>query len=123
MRSFLISSVVVIIFVGVGLIPVLVFLSPPAHAQVNTMINLSTLNPLTCTDLNCVLQAIIKGIVGLAPPVVAIMVLIGGYQIVTAGGDPKKLQSGKQTVLWAAIGFAIIIIAQGVALVIQDVLN
>jgi type IV secretory pathway VirB2 component (pilin) len=41
----------------------------------------------------------------------AIFMMVGGYQMVTASGDPQKFETGKRTLLFAAIGFIIILAA------------
>lgn len=58
-----------------------------------------------------------------ATPVVVIMVLIGGYQILFAAGDPKKFENGRNTILYAAVGFVVILLAKGVTSIIKDVLG
>lgn len=59
----------------------------------------------------------------IAPPIVTLMVLYGAFQILFAGGEPEKFANGKKTILWAVIGYAIILIASGISLVIRDVLS
>jgi type IV secretory pathway VirB2 component (pilin) len=41
----------------------------------------------------------------------AIFMMVGGYQMITASGDPQKFDTGKRTLLFAAIGFIIILAA------------
>jgi type IV secretory pathway VirB2 component (pilin) len=41
----------------------------------------------------------------------AIFMMVGGYQMITASGDPQKFETGKRTLLFAAIGFIIILAA------------
>jgi type IV secretory pathway VirB2 component (pilin) len=43
--------------------------------------------------------------------VCAIFIIIGGYQMITASGNPQKFDTGKRTLLFAAIGFIIILAA------------
>lgn len=78
-------------------------------------------NPLSCNDLNCVFIKIIDGLLKIAIPLVAIMVLYAGFQMLTAGGDEKKYSNGKQTLKYAVIGFAIILISKGVTNIIIDI--
>ncbi len=78
-------------------------------------------NPLGCRDLGCVVDKIIDGIYYLSIPVVSIMVLIGGFQILVASGDPEKLKTGKNTILYAALGFAVILLAKSVVLIVRSI--
>lgn len=68
----------------------------------------------------CVVNNIIDGLFTLAIPITSVMVLVGGFQILFAAGNPEKLTTGKKTIIYAVIGFAVIILAKGVALIIQD---
>ncbi|GEM_PF-1221786 len=84
-------------------------------------------NPLNCPDngggsgFQCVAEAIISALFKISIPIVAIMVLIGGFQLMTAGGDAEKVKSGRRTLLYAVVGFAVITIANGVVYIIQDI--
>ena len=80
-------------------------------------------NPLSCGDLGSCVDKVLRDLLLLATPNVAVMVIIGGYQILTAGGEPEKFSRGKKTIIYAAVGFAIILLANGVVYIIQDVFN
>ena len=45
-----------------------------------------------------------------------LMLVVGGFKFLTAGGDPKKVESGQGTLTWAVAGLAILI---GVWFVLQ----
>lgn len=40
-----------------------------------------------------------------------IMLIIGGFSLLTSAGDAKKLEQGKQTLTYALVGFLIIFVA------------
>lgn len=80
-------------------------------------------NPVGCGDFGCVADKIINSLLGIAIPIVAVMVLIGGFQIITAGGDPEKFKTGRKTVLYAVVGYAVILVAKGVRLIITSILT
>jgi len=80
-------------------------------------------NPLSCQDFGCILTQIISKIAQLAIPIVVIMVLVGGFQIMTAGGNEEKVKEGKSTIKWAVIGYIIILLANGLVLIIKSVLG
>lgn len=56
-------------------------------------------------------------------PLVAIMILVGGYWMVTSGGNSERFTQGRKTILYAVIGFAVILLAQGVAAIIQNIFS
>ena len=74
-------------------------------------------------DIPSLVDKIATELIILATPVVIIMVLIGGYQILFAAGDPKKFETGRNTILYAAIGLVVVLIAKGVTSIIKSVLG
>jgi hypothetical protein len=46
--------------------------------------------------------------------IVGLLVILGGFTIATAGGDPSKLNSGRNYILYAMIGFAIALFASAI---------
>jgi hypothetical protein len=41
-----------------------------------------------------------------------IIIIIGGLQLVTSGGDTAKVQKARQSIIYAAVGLVVIILAQ-----------
>lgn len=56
-------------------------------------------------------------------PICGILVIVGGFQMMTAAGDPEKFSKGKKTLLYAAIGFAVLLFATSIPPLIQSVLT
>jgi hypothetical protein len=56
-------------------------------------------------------------------PIAVVMVIVGGFQMLFAAGDPEKFKSGQKTILYSAIGYAIIFLADGIATLIQNALS
>ncbi len=83
-----------------------------------------TLNdPLSGQTLQDVVDKVTTGLIQIATPIVGIMFVIGGFQIMVAGGNAEKVKQGRSTLLYAAIGFAVILVATSVHLVLVDVLK
>jgi type IV secretory pathway VirB2 component (pilin) len=80
-------------------------------------------NPLSCDNFQCVLQKIIGGLQTFANIIAPLMVLIGGLQLMFAGGNEERIKSGKKTILYAVVGYAIVLLASGLSLIIKDVLG
>ncbi len=79
-------------------------------------------NPLGTTDtvwklIDTIITALRDKI---APPIVGLMVIYGAFQILFAGGEPEKFKTGRKTILYAVIGYAIIFVASGIDLIIKD---
>ncbi len=82
-------------------------------------INLTT--PISCTNFSCVFERIMNTLFWIAVPLTGIMVIIGAFQILTAAGNPEKFKSGKKTLLYAVIGFAVVLISGGVVPIIMSI--
>ena len=59
----------------------------------------------------------------LSIPIVSIMILWGAFLMLTAAGDPGKIQKGKDTIKWAIWGFVAVILAGGVATIIRELIG
>ncbi len=96
--------------------------TPPAPAGGGrSTVNLP--NPLSCDKISCVAQNIVSGLFYIATPIVVIMILIGAFQILTAGGSPEKVTKGRNTIFYAVVGYAVVLVAQGLVFLIQNVLS
>jgi type IV secretory pathway VirB2 component (pilin) len=78
-------------------------------------------NPLNKT-LPQIVADLMTGLRDIAVPIAVILILYGGFQIMTAGGNPQKFEEGKKTLLYTAIGLAVILLAQTIADVIKDII-
>ncbi|HEX4104174.1 MAG TPA: pilin [Candidatus Paceibacterota bacterium] len=85
--------------------------------------NLVLQDPLggSCTTLSCPLTAVTNFLFTIAIPLCGIMILIGGFQMMTASGDPEKFSKGRKTLLYAVIGFVVVLLAGSVAALIQNI--
>lgn len=81
-------------------------------------------NPLNTTSFTVVANNVIYFVsTTIAIPLTAIMVLVGALQVTTSAGDPEKFSRGRKTILYAAIGFVIAIIATGVTSIISSLIG
>jgi hypothetical protein len=86
-------------------------------------------NPIGCDGaageppILCVWKKIYTFIWNISFPIATIMILVGAWQILTAGGEPKGFESGKKTILYAVIGLAIVLVATSLPLLIKDILG
>ena len=70
-----------------------------------------------------VLQQIIGRLLQIAYPLLAGMVFYGGMQMMFARGVSEKYNAGKKTILYAVIGFAVILVSQGIAFILADLIK
>jgi hypothetical protein len=70
--------------------------------------------------LSNVLEKIRDILKGVGYIVCAIFMIWGGYLMITSSGDPKRFETGKTTLLYALIGFIVILIADKVVKFIEN---
>ena len=81
-------------------------------------------NPLGNIDtIQELINQIINGLIILAAPVVTIMTLWGGFKIMTSAGNAVKYTEGGKIILYAAVGFGILLLAKGVTAIIELVIG
>ncbi len=100
--------------------------NPPLSTNPSDSTNpggISLKNPLNFTNLSDLLTAIAKFLFTISVPIVTIMVLFGGFQVLTAAGNAQQIDAGKRTLLYAVIGFVIILLAGGIASLVGSVLS
>lgn len=72
-------------------------------------------DPLPSYDsLGDVIGAVADFITGLAVVVAPLMIVIGGFLFVTAGGDLEQLSKARQLMLWAAIGLGVVLLSRAI---------
>ena len=80
-------------------------------------------NPLEYETFGELIDAIIKFIFYIAVVIAPLMAIIGAFYILTAGGDPKKIGTGKNIIVYTLVGLAIILLARGLIAMIESVIG
>jgi predicted small integral membrane protein len=80
-------------------------------------------NPSGLTSVQALLDKIINYLLVIMVPILTIMVLIGGFQMLTAQDNETNFKKGKKTVTYAAIGAAVVLSASGIMYVIKEFLG
>ena len=80
-------------------------------------------DPLGGEGFEAIVQKLIIFLTQISIPIVAIMIIIGGIYLMTAGGDEGKILKGKDIIKYAVIGFAVVLSANGVIFIIRDILQ
>ncbi|MFH1656986.1 MAG: hypothetical protein ABH919_00775 [bacterium] len=86
--------------------------------------------PFTSTAFTCgscclldTIYTVTDWVFFLVAALVTIMVLMGGYNLITAAGEPAKVEKGKNYVLWASIGFIVALAAKAIPSVARAILG
>lgn len=72
-------------------------------------------------------QTVVQMIINIATPIAVIAVVLllvyGGFMMMTSKGDPDKLQEAKQIITNAIIGFVVILLCVAILLLISNTLG
>lgn len=70
---------------------------------------------------------VIKNIISLLAPAAAVgfllVIIYGGFQLVTSGGDPKAAAGARGTLTYAVIGAILVLVSWLILLLIQNITN
>jgi magnesium-transporting ATPase (P-type) len=81
-------------------------------------------NPLgEGTQFEDIIDRIIDFIFKIAIVLAPLMVVIGGFMIVTAAGNPQQVARARNLLIWTAIGFAIVLLSKGIIVIIKQLLG
>ena len=86
-----------------------------AHAETVHLIN-----PLGITDPRALTGRLIAGVLSIIGSITLLMFVYAGVLWITAQGDAKKVQRGKDIMVWATLGLGII---AGAYVAVQAIVN
>lgn len=74
----------------------------------------------TLQGLECLFRNLVGAITTLAGIVFGVMLVVGGFKLIFAGGDKQKIQSAQKTFTYAVIGLALMIVSWFVLMLIEE---
>ena len=75
-------------------------------------------NPLNISTVGELIDKLTNALTLVAVPVVTGMVMWGAFKIITSGSNPKGLAEGGKIIGYAALGFCLLLIADGITNII-----
>jgi hypothetical protein len=79
------------------------------HAQALTLPGETTITgPTGFANIGDLISTLIPYFFFFAGTAMLLMLIAGGFSLITGGSDPKKLESGKQKITYAIAGFFIV---------------
>jgi len=78
---------------------------------------------LVATSTAEIIQKIVGVISWIIGSLLVLLIMIGGFTIMTATGNPEKIGKGKHIIVYAIIGFAIMVISKGILELIYLILG
>lgn len=79
-------------------------------------------NPLQADTFQELIDNLLNFLFTLALALFPLMIVIAGLYFVTAGGDPEKVKTAKNIILYTVVGFLIILLAKGFIAFLKQVL-
>ena len=77
-------------------------------------------NPLGVGTVHDLLNKIIDGLMLFSVPIVVGVIVWGAYLIMFGGANEENIEKGKHAILYAVVGYGIILLAKGIELIIRD---
>jgi len=69
---------------------------------------------LLATSTAGIIESVVRALYWIISSLLVFLIMIGGFTIITAAGKPEKITKGKQIIIYAIIGFAIMAISRGI---------
>lgn len=95
----------------------------PLAAQAYTYEDVGETIGLGSADLKSTVVNIVQWALGLLALVAVIMIIIGGFQWMTAGGNEEKVDKAKKLISAAVIGLIIVLLAWAIVIFVIGVTN
>ncbi|MCP6719427.1 MAG: peptidase inhibitor family I36 protein [Patescibacteria group bacterium] len=80
-------------------------------------------NPLAEDDFKVIINNITDFIFQISIVVVPLVIVAAGFLFVTAGGEPQQISTAKKIIIWALVGFFIVLLAKGISTLLLNILN
>ena len=80
-------------------------------------------NPLKVKSISALIDRLLNYVITIATILLPLAVIYAAYHFMTSGGEPDKVTAGSNSILWTVIGYALILISKGVAMIVADILG
>lgn len=77
-------------------------------------------NPLQLQEISTYIGNIIEAAIPLVGIIAFIMLLVGGFTVLSSGGNPENTQKGKSIITYAIMGIVLAIVSWLILLFIQN---
>jgi len=78
---------------------------------------------LAQANIGQMIEDIINFVINIVLICAGIIIIIGGYLMVTSAGNPEQFEKGKKTLLYGAIGFILVFAARELARGIMEIIR
>lgn len=106
------------LILAVIILPILI--SPALAATAETI---TIPNPLKTNTISDLISRIANYIFWIATAIFPLVIIYAAFQLLTTGGDVEKAVIARKTITYAVIGYALILIANGIPSIIAELLG
>ncbi len=93
------------------------------HVQKRPIIPTTTPeSPMQATTTAEIIENIAEIITWVLSSLLLLLIVVGAFFIISSAGDPSRVSKGKQIIIYAIIGFIIIVLARGILEIIYRIL-
>ena len=100
---------------------ILLALASPVIVSADEIIRIE--NPITAESFEEIIDNVIDFVFKIAIVLAPLMVVIGGFLLLTAGGNISQVGRAKSLLLWTAIGFLVVLLSKGILAIINKILG
>ena len=80
-------------------------------------------NPIYDKTFGELVRSVISFFLWLAVALTPLLIIVGAFYLMTAAGDPKKIETGRNIILWTCIGLAVILFSWGIIAFVQGIIG
>lgn len=80
-------------------------------------------SPIHSRTIEELLENLINYIFWFATAIVPIMIIVGGFLFITAGGDVNKIEQAKRLITYTALGYGIVLFSKGLVYALKSILG
>lgn len=80
-------------------------------------------NPLNAENFQELVYNIINFLFKISLPVGALMITISAFHFLTSGGDPKKVKTARDIIIWTIVGIIILFLSVAIADAVKNMLG
>lgn len=93
------------------------------YCQYNAANKVALCNPLKSSTIGDLIERLADFIFNVALVLTPVLVLYAGFLFLTSAGDPKKIATAKNILLWTVIGLGIILLSKGIVAIMKGLLG
>ncbi len=80
-------------------------------------------NPIQACEFEDIIGNVIDFIFKIVIVLAPLMVIVGGFLFLTAGGNPQKISQGRNLLIWTAVGFLVVLLSKAILAIINLILG